>query len=168
MYGSDHFPILLESVDSLPESRLPRWRLDKADWRRFQDLTSFARPLADFVSSDEAVAYFVDFLLSAALHSVPKTSGRFPKRPVPWWNAACTEAVREKRAAFSRLRRHRGDPQCLEAFRRARARARLTLKEAQRSSWRTYISSVTVQTSLKEVFTKVRKISGKFSPPPPD
>ena len=167
LYGSDHFPILLESIDSLPESRLPRWRLDKADWQRFRDLTSFARPLADFVSSDDAAAYFVDFLLSAAIQSIPKTSGRFPKRPVPWWTAACTQAVREKRAAFSRLRRHRGDPQCLEAFRRARARARLTLKEAQRASWRAYLSTITVRSSLQQVFAKVRKISGKFSPPPP-
>ena len=167
LYGSDHFPILIEATDSVPQSRLPRWRLDKADWHHFTELTSFLRPLSDFTTCDEAVVYFTDTLLSAALQSIPKTSGRFPKRPVPWWNTACTEAVREKRAAFSRLSRHRGDPQCLEAFRRARARARLTLKKAQRSSWMAYLSSITVQTTLKEVFNKVRKISGKFSPPPP-
>ena len=28
LYGSDHFSILLESVDSEPRSRPPRWRLD--------------------------------------------------------------------------------------------------------------------------------------------
>ncbi|MPC83355.1 hypothetical protein E2C01_078064 [Portunus trituberculatus] len=57
-----------------------------------------------------------------------------PKRPVPWWSAACTKAVQEKRAAFSGLRRHRGDPQCLEAFRRCRARDHRVLKEAKRAS----------------------------------
>ncbi|MPC78776.1 hypothetical protein E2C01_073272 [Portunus trituberculatus] len=56
------------------------------------------------------------------------TSGRFTKRPVLWWNAACTEVVKEKRAAFSCLRRHRGNPQCLEAFRLCRARARRVVK----------------------------------------
>ncbi|MPC93113.1 hypothetical protein E2C01_088235 [Portunus trituberculatus] len=60
---------------------------------------------------------------------------RFTKRPVPWWSAACTKAVQEKWAAFSRLRRHRRDPQYLEAFWRCRARARRVLKEAQRASW---------------------------------
>ncbi|MPC72580.1 hypothetical protein E2C01_066892 [Portunus trituberculatus] len=66
----------------------------------------------------------------AALQTIPRKSGCFTKHPVPWLNAACTNAVREKRAAFSRLRRHRGDPQCLDAFRRCRARARHILKEA--------------------------------------
>ncbi|MPC67184.1 hypothetical protein E2C01_061351 [Portunus trituberculatus] len=56
--------------------------------------------------------------------------GRFTKRPVLWWNAARTNTVKEKRTAFSRLRRHRRDPQCLDAFRGCRARARRVLKEA--------------------------------------
>ena len=167
LYGSDHFPILIDSVDSEPRSRLPRWRLDRADWQRFTDLSSSVRPFSDFDSCCEAATYFADFLRSAALQSVPRTSGRFPKRPVPWWNADCTAAVREKRSAFSRLQRHRGDPGCLEAFRRARARARRTLKEAQRSSWRVYLSSITARTPLTQVFSKIRKISGKFSPSPP-
>ncbi|KAK3885206.1 hypothetical protein Pcinc_010550 [Petrolisthes cinctipes] len=82
---------------------------------------------ADFGSSDEAVTYFTDMLHSAALNSIPRTSGYFPKRPVTWWSPVCTTAVREKRAAFSRLRRNRGDPTLLEDFRRARARARRVL-----------------------------------------
>ena len=167
LYGSDHFPILLQSVDSVPQSRPPRWRLDRADWHLFADLSVPARTVEEMPSCDEATQYFTDVLHSAAIRSVPRTSGRFAKRPVPWWNAACTEAVREKRAAFSRLQRHRGDQQCLEAFRRARARARRTLKQAQRDSWKAYVSSITARTPLTEVFNRVRKISGKFSPPPP-
>ena len=166
LYGSDHFPILMESSDSEPQKRPPRWCLDKANWRQYQDLTTSLRPLTDFVDSDEAVTYFTDVLHSSAIQSIPRTSGRFPKRPVPWWNSNCTNAVREKRAAFSRLLRHR-DPHSLEEFRIARARARRTLKEEQRRSWRAYLSSITVRTPLSEVFNKVRKISGKFSPSPP-
>ena len=167
LYGSDHFPILLESTTSAPQSRSPRWRLDKADWRLFTDLTSSVRPLDDFGTCDEAATYFTDALHSAALQSIPRTSGRFPKRPVPWWNAGCTNAVKEKNAAFARLQRHRGDPHCLVAFKRARARARRTLKEAQRSSWKSYVSSITARTPLTKVFNRVRKIAGKFSASPP-
>ena len=61
----------------------------------------------------------------------------------------------------------RGDPHCLKDFRRARTRARRILKEAQRTSWRTDLPSITAKTPLTEFFNKVRKISGKFSPPPP-
>lgn len=167
LYGSDHFPILLQSIDSVPQSRPPRWRLDKADWQLFEDLSFPARTVAEIGNCDEAAKNFTDVLHSAATQSIPRTSGHFPKRPVPWWNADCATAVKEKRAAFSRLKRHRGDPHCLATFRQARARARQTLKSARRDSWKSYISSITSRTPLNEVFNRVRKISGKFSPPPP-
>lgn len=167
LYGSDHFPILLESVTSVPQSRPPRWRLDRADWHLFTAHSTPVRSVDELPSCDEATQYFTDVLHAAAIRSIPRTSGRFRKRPVPWWNAACAVAVREKRAAFSRLQRHRGDQQCLDAFRRARARTRRTLKTAQRDSWKEYVSSITARTPLTEVFNRVRKISGKFSPPPP-
>ncbi|KAK3878759.1 hypothetical protein Pcinc_016571 [Petrolisthes cinctipes] len=106
------------------------WKLEKAKWQFFRELTSSVSSVADFGSSDEAVTYFADMLHTAALNSIPRTSGYFPKRPVPWWSPVCTTAVREKRAAFSCLRHNRGDPTLLEDFRRARARARRVLKEA--------------------------------------
>lgn len=167
LYGSDHFPIIIKSDDSVPQPRLPRWRLDKADWQLFSDLSVPSRLLSDMENCDTAAQYFSDLLHSAGLQSIPRTRGRFPKRPVPWWNADCTAAVREKRAAFSRLKRHRGDNFCLEYFRRARAKARRTLKSAQRTSWRSYVSSLNSRTPLNAVFNRVRKISGKFTPPPP-
>ena len=167
LYGSDHFPILLELAGSEPRPRLPRWRLNKADWKLFTELATPARSAEDFSCCDEAAVYFTDVLQSAALQSVPKTSGRFPKRPVPWWTDECTAAVRARRAAFSRVRRHRGDRLCLEDFRRARARARRTLKTAQKDSWRGYVSSITSLTPLTHIFNRVRKIAGKFTPSPP-
>lgn len=167
LHGSDHFPIVLETAESEPQSRLPRWKLDRADWHQFKELCSPVCSVADFGSSDEAVTYFTDRLHSAALQSVPRTSGHFPKRPVPWWTPACSAAVRAKRAAFSRLCHHRDDPYCLQAFRRARARARRVLKEARRASWKAYVSSITARTPITQVFNRVRKISGKFSVSPP-
>ena len=110
LYSSDHFPILVETTESEPVSRLPRWRLEKADWPLFSNLSSPDSPFADFESCDEAATYFTDLIHSAALLSVPRTSGHFSKRPVPWWTPECSSAVKARRAAFSRLRRHRGDP----------------------------------------------------------
>ena len=168
MAATTYFPILLESVASVPQSRPPRWRLDRADWDLFTALGTPVSSLAEMPSCDEATLYCTDVLHAAAIRSVPRTSGRFRKRLVPWWrSAACAVAVREKLAAFSRLKRHRGDQQCLDTFRRARARARRILKTAQRDSWKEYVSSITDRTPLTEVFNRVRNIYGKFSPPPP-
>ena len=84
LFGSDHFPILLRSAECGPRSRLPRWRLDKADWPLYEELCSPTLLVDDFNTSDAAVEYFTELLHSAALRSIPRTSGIFPCRPVPW------------------------------------------------------------------------------------
>ncbi|MPC78482.1 putative RNA-directed DNA polymerase from transposon X-element [Portunus trituberculatus] len=67
----------------------------------------------------------------------------------------------------SNLRRHRGDPQFLDAFRRCRSRARRVFNEAQRASWKAHVSSINARTPLTDVFNKVRRIAGKYSAPAP-
>lgn len=44
---------------------------------------------------------------------------------------------------------------------------RRTLKMARREFWKSYVSSITVHTPLTEAINRVRKISGKYSAPPP-
>lgn len=110
MEVSDHFSIILTSAEGEARTRLPRWRLERADWQLLSQLCSTARTVDCFDSTDE-VAYFANV--------VTKTSGHFPWRPVPWWSPECTPNLKEERAAFSRLRGHRGDPLRLDAFRRA-------------------------------------------------
>ncbi|MPC66532.1 hypothetical protein E2C01_060681 [Portunus trituberculatus] len=51
---------------------------------------------------------------------------------------------------------------CLEAFRRCRARARRLFKEAQRASWKAYVSSINAHTPLTDVFSKVRELLGSI------
>lgn len=41
----------------------------------------------------------------AAITAIPKSSGKFVKRVVPWWNDECEEAVRNRNKAFRRLKR---------------------------------------------------------------
>ncbi|VDI63713.1 Hypothetical predicted protein [Mytilus galloprovincialis] len=36
--GSDHFPIVLEHLFTSAQQRVPRWKLDKADWSLFENL----------------------------------------------------------------------------------------------------------------------------------
>ncbi|MPC88070.1 hypothetical protein E2C01_082960 [Portunus trituberculatus] len=41
------------------------------------------------------------------------------------------------------------------------------MKEAQRASWKAYVSSINARTPLTDVFNKLRRIAGKYSAPPP-
>ena len=42
-----------------------------------------------------------------------------------------------------------------------RAKARRTIKTTKRESWRNYVSKINTRTSIKKVWSMVRKISGK-------
>ena len=38
--GSDHFPVFLTSTEPLPQERIPKWQLYKADWPKYNNLCS--------------------------------------------------------------------------------------------------------------------------------
>ena len=51
--------------------------------------------------------------------------------------------------------------QNLENFRVFRAKARRTIRDSKRKSWKQYVSKLTSRTSIKKVWDMVRKIQGK-------
>lgn len=164
--GSDHYPIVLKTPEVMPSARVPRWRMDRADWTTFRLLAQVDHCLEDFGGIDEAVAYFTALIRWSAEHSIPQTSGTVHRRPVPWWSEECRQAVVERRRAFGRYKRHKTDFY-RAAYKQARARARRTLKEARRASFRSFLSSLTCQTPMSKVWKRVRRISGKYTPTPP-
>ncbi|GFV37406.1 uncharacterized protein TNCV_3956531 [Trichonephila clavipes] len=52
------------------------------------------------------------------------------------------------------------------AFNKARARARKIHQQRKRESWIKYVSNITCSTSSKEIWNKIRKLSGKYSASP--
>ena len=132
LFGSDHFPTLVSSPECPVRPSVPRWRLDRADWSRFRDLTDSLAPVEEQDSAEAAVEYFSSVVLTSGLASIPRSSGFPRRRPVPWWSADCEAAVREKRQAYTRYRR-RPCENLLVDFRRARARFRYVQKRARRA-----------------------------------
>ena len=51
-------------------------------------------------------------------------------------------------------------------YKTAYAKARRTIRQAKRQSWRDYVSRLNTRTSVKQTWDMVQKISGKFSSPP--
>ncbi|GFR18563.1 uncharacterized protein TNCT_536211 [Trichonephila clavata] len=52
------------------------------------------------------------------------------------------------------------------AFNKARARTRKIHRQRKRDSWIKYVSNITCSTSSKEIWNKIRKLSGKYSASP--
>ena len=165
-YTSDHFPIVIDVAQSPPASRSPKWNIDKANWGEFQSNSLIEATAEEFPSINDAIELLNTTLYAAGLQSIPRTSGVFRRRPVPWWSNECREAHRTMRAAFTRYRRHKCEHYLVE-FRKARACFRLTIKKARKGSWLNFISSINSKTPLSVVWKKVRKIAGKYIPSQP-
>ena len=107
LYGSDHFPIIISNDDSVPVSRAPRWCTDRANWPLFNELSNIEADASDLPTVNEAVHYLTSIFINAGNRSIPKTNGKFHRKPVPWWNIQCSIRHKAMRAAFTRYRRHR-------------------------------------------------------------
>ncbi|XP_076057241.1 uncharacterized protein LOC143034778 [Oratosquilla oratoria] len=166
LFGSDHFPIIISNGNPVPVARAPRWCTDRADWPLFKELSNIEADVNDLPTVSEAISYLNSILINAANHSIPKTSGKFRRKPVPWWNIQCTIRHKAMRAAFTRYRRHRCTVYLI-CFKKARAQFRWHIKKARRECWILFLSSITWKTPMTLVWAKIKKIAGKFKPSPP-
>jgi len=79
---------------------------------------------------------------------------------VPWWNAECDRAIKNKKHAFNRRKRTRLQTDII-IFKRCRAKAQRTILAAKETSWRHYCSSITNNAKLAKVWRTIDKFSGK-------
>ena len=163
--GSDHFPVWIQLEDEpVLGTRPQRWNLRKADWTKFESLLEAlisARAETSAMSAED----FTSLLLSCADGCIPKTAGQPRRTPVPWWTKECRDAIRARERAYKKFDR-RSTTENLIAFRKARAFARRTIKEAKAVSWRNYVTSLSRFTPLTEVWTRIKRISGRCSSSP--
>lgn len=116
---------------------------------------------------DREVHVFENILLTSASHSIPCTkayhnSATITKKQrgvVPWWNQECATAVRTRRQLYHRFRRYPTTENMI-ALKKQEAVTRKTLKTARAESFRSYVSEMTSNTSLADVFKKIRCIRG--------
>ena len=105
-HTSDHFPIIVKVDNSIPAPRSPRWCLERANWSQFNDFTTIDAEVNDMPSIDDAINMIYFILLRAASLAIPRTTGKFHRKPVPWWNKECYIAHKAMRAAYTRYKRH--------------------------------------------------------------
>ncbi|VDI08097.1 Hypothetical predicted protein [Mytilus galloprovincialis] len=64
--GSDHFPIVLEHLFTSAQQRVPRWKLDKADWSLFENLCQAELQSKMFETVQDPILTFNTVLTSIA------------------------------------------------------------------------------------------------------
>ena len=72
-----HYPIFIESNNSIVEERVQHWRLHRADWEAFQQSCGESLTIFQFENEegvDDPIALFTAKLHDIAVKSIPKTS----------------------------------------------------------------------------------------------
>jgi hypothetical protein len=128
-----------------------RWRLTVADWDSFKDLCCSELSLRALAESNNALNQFTSKLIYIAERTIPNTCGKLKLRQKPWFNEDCKSAIRNRGAALKNFLRNPSQSN-LESFRIFRAKARLTIRESKRDSWRSYLSKLNSNTPTKKVW----------------
>ena len=162
LHGSDHFPIQVSEVGPSVQQRPQRWKLHQANWEQFRvhcEQTIYPSASED---CENPIELFTSLLYSAAEMSIPRTSTN-PKHPnKPWFNDDCKKAIAERKSVLRQFNL-RPTQENLSNFKIARAKARRSIKQSKRASWRQYVSRLNSRSSVKKTWDMIRKISGKNS-----
>ena len=165
-HTSDHSPIIINCNDNPLVQRSPRWCLEKADWPKYRDLSKIEGSADEFHRVDDAIDLLNGTLHTAGVNSIPRSTGIFHRRPVPWWCEELRILHRATRRALTRCRRHRTDEN-LTNYKKCRAQFRRAMKAASRQSWSAFITNINSRTPQSTIWKKVRKVAGKYTPSPP-
>ena len=159
--GSDHFQIVSKNEDSLLNANMKYWKMDRAHWGLFSFRCVEKLSDSSLNPTEDPIDTFTTTLHSIAEECIPKTSAK-SKRHRPWFDDTCKRAVRLRRASLKKFN-IRPTNANLENVKITRANTRKTIKKAKRTSWQNYVSKLNSNTSIKKVWSMVRKISGKTS-----
>lgn len=165
LHGSDHWPIHLNHIQNSPSPCMPKWKIAEANWSEFKEASKIEQDYPTFPSPIDAYNHLYNKMIDSAGEHIPKTKGA-PSRPlVPWWNQKCKVARKITRTCFRRYLRSPCEANRI-SYARAKAKQKRIFKKAKRLSWRKYISELTTKTPSSQIWNRIRKLQGKFTPSP--
>lgn len=160
LHGSDHFPISLDLLtNKIERTKRPKWRLDEANWELFSTLTTINCSTNLDTTIDELVTSFSNLIIQSASESIPRTSSKSKRVPVPWWSDEIKIAIKFRRKALKDFKQSPTSTNLIK-FKQTRAKARYLIKQSRKKSWEEYVQSISIHTSIKDVFNKIKRISG--------
>lgn len=167
--SSDHFPIMTSinlGHKRVPNTSIPRWNLNKADWTLFTELSKKMKINFDHNTINENNEQFIQELTKICDQTIPKTKPNSDQthRRLPWWNADCENAIKEKKKAFKKFKKYKTEP-LKELYRTARAHSKLVLDTAKTNKWQEFISTLNYKTDSKTIWNIIGRFNGKpFKP----
>ena len=161
--GSDHFPVLttLQIEPIIEELQLPKKFIkDKANWPKFADILSNIQQ--NDIADQDANIYLENIqntILSAAMDSIPRTSGRPKRRKTnPAWTQHCTDARKASRRAFKDLKAGRIDK---TQYNSTLKNTKKVIQNETKQHWQEYVSTLNKDSNIRHVWNKIKTLNGK-------
>ena len=144
-HGSDHLPVIIESVNTSMKDHNSKWKLNKRNWELHRSLCEENLKIDKFDNSLDPLDDFTLSRLDISNKSIPKTSTN-PKKSKPWYNDECEDAIKQRKQELSKFSRY-PSKENLHKVKNFRAKARRTIKASKRKSWKSYVSSLNHKTN---------------------
>jgi len=168
--GSDHYAtmtIVNEEVILEDNLSMHLWKLKKADWKKYKEISKFSLTKDVLVDKnyDDTFKNLVDCITALANQSIPRQNLKNRKnknkkfRPLPYWSDKCSEAIYKRNQYRNKMTKTRELSDYLE-YKKQEAIVKQTLKTEAKTCWQTYCSELTNQTKLGSVWNWARKMNG--------
>ncbi|XP_055605713.1 uncharacterized protein LOC129753889 [Uranotaenia lowii] len=164
--SSDHFPIrVMFNIPPKKQNSRPRWLENQADWQLFENTLLEILPH----NTTPNLTTITEAIVKSAEASIPRTSGNYHRKAVPWWNNQVQQLIKDRRHKLRHLRnlapddRMRAD--ALKMFQASRNAARRGIMEAKKNSWENFVASFSSDTPTSIMWQNFNRFSGKRKPP---
>lgn len=130
-----------------------KWNLKHANWDEYtQKLNENIQNLHTTIND---VNNTIDELTKIIIHTAETTikykkTTSNPKKNAPWWNSSCQEVTKEVRRTLYKYQKLK-TPENLTDLKKSRAKARSSIREAKRKSWREYVNQLNKDTPIKTI-----------------
>ena len=157
--GSDHNPCftILNESPVIENFKKKKFQFNKADWVKYKEIA--VDNINEIVVNDN-VETFNTNLTSAIIEtsklSIPQSGNKIKqnRKPLPFWNKECREAIYLRNKARNKFNRYKTVANNIE-FRKAKYKAQKTLKDAAKSHWEQYCTTLNRNTKLGAVWRMV-------------
>jgi len=160
LLSSDHFPILLSLSKPEPAAiSVAMFNYKRANWEEYAKDMAWENLPA--VSDDPKKAIDDVYKLFEGLQQrwIPKYKlGRF--YPKPWWNQECSRVWKHRELMYRTFKRTSTIEDKVK-WKRARAIATKTFRDAKKKEWQEYVSTLNINSTASSVWEKIRKIRGR-------
>jgi len=165
--GSDHSPLLISlniNAIKMKYSEMPKkWKIKNVNWNKWRskiESSKIERPnTAEKLNED-----IVNRIINCSNLELEKTTGNLQHRPpTPWWNEECRRRVQARRKAKKLVEKYPNEAN-LADLRKKTAEAKYTIIQSKKKSWRNYISSLSFDKPIGEIWKKIKTIQGKYVP----